>query len=335
MSLPDSLKKQDAATRKSKILRSNSTNALSSIEEENSFGLSKSKSQQTNIQKGKDTLSVSEKLTDPVTSTPNENTNYSKPKLNISLENTSVISTTFTIPNHEGLENVPENPVSLAPENLTISEVKLKTSFENKTEDPKSLTKVSNPTIYESKPNLRLESRPNSLTNTEMQNQPESDLPKRKVCESSQIKEPSPDPASILSLSQNHGKQSQPALKNDTVNNELEETTANYRAKRQRTKRRRLISTDSESCEKDCTSVPKKVCSTSRTGNSVSKRSSTHCSLTQIEKTIKEMQQKIDQLEKKSVLDEKRIEAFKNALIKQRNHDIKVIMDEKENEVSI
>lgn len=52
-----------------------------------------------------------------------------------------------------------------------------------------------------------------------------------------------------------------------------------------------------------------------------------------IEKIISEMQNKIQNLERKSCLDEKKIEAFKKALIEQRENDIKLLMDEKENEV--
>lgn len=52
-----------------------------------------------------------------------------------------------------------------------------------------------------------------------------------------------------------------------------------------------------------------------------------------IEKIISEMQTKIQNLERKSCLDEKKIEAFKKALIEQRENDIKLLMDEKENEV--
>lgn len=52
-----------------------------------------------------------------------------------------------------------------------------------------------------------------------------------------------------------------------------------------------------------------------------------------IEKIISEMQNKIQNLERKSCLDEKKIEAFKKALIEQRENDFKFLMDEKENEV--
>lgn len=249
---------------------------------------------------GRENSTDSPSKSDPITSTPNEKTKDSKTKLNISLENTSIISTTFTVANNIVLENGPENLfTSKLDENRPVLEVKPNTSCEKIRENSYHQTIVPGPKSSGTRPNSRLENeteRSNILTKTEKQNV-----------------ETIPDPIS----------------KNNTAVGGSKETTAPNRARRQRTKRKRLISTDSESCEKDGSNLQKKVCSNSRPGG---KKSS---SLTQIEKTIKEMQQKIDQLEKKSILDEKRIEAFKNALIKQRNHDIKVIMDEKENEVCV
>uniref|UniRef100_A0A1B6EK38 Uncharacterized protein n=1 Tax=Cuerna arida TaxID=1464854 RepID=A0A1B6EK38_9HEMI len=69
------------------------------------------------------------------------------------------------------------------------------------------------------------------------------------------------------------------------------------------------------------------------TGQESLSNSSLSCSLIHIEKTIAEMQNRIRQLEQKSILDEKKIETFKNALIEQRRNDIKTLMDEKENEL--
>uniref|UniRef100_A0A1B6K3Q8 Uncharacterized protein n=1 Tax=Homalodisca liturata TaxID=320908 RepID=A0A1B6K3Q8_9HEMI len=83
--------------------------------------------------------------------------------------------------------------------------------------------------------------------------------------------------------------------------------------------------------------------STSQRNNSVARlriatednisNSELSCSIIRIEKTIAEMQNRIRHLEQKSILDQKKIETFKNALIEQRRNDIKTLMDEKENEL--
>lgn len=63
--------------------------------------------------------------------------------------------------------------------------------------------------------------------------------------------------------------------------------------------------------------------------------SSNKMRLMHIEQSITDMQNKILKLEQKSVLDEEKINIFKMVVLKQRNNDIKMLLDEKENEVII
>uniref|UniRef100_A0A1B6M0D6 Uncharacterized protein n=1 Tax=Graphocephala atropunctata TaxID=36148 RepID=A0A1B6M0D6_9HEMI len=79
---------------------------------------------------------------------------------------------------------------------------------------------------------------------------------------------------------------------------------------------------------KDCSSASSSINSKENLNNS-----KFNCNLTHIEKTIMEMKNKINKLEQKSILDEEKIETFKNALIEQRRNDIRTLMDEKESEL--
>lgn len=119
------------------------------------------------------------------------------------------------------------------------------------------------------------------------------------------------------------------------------------RTKRTVKKRKRLLS-ESES-ENDSDSLKSQFNQSKQQTNKqkvqpkiitkeINKSHSSMCStgsknLSEIEKPILVMQNKIQLLEKKAILDEKKIETFKTALLAQRNSDLQILMDGKENEV--
>lgn len=133
-----------------------------------------------------------------------------------------------------------------------------------------------------------------------------------------------------------------------TLKRRCEEKSTYPVHKRKRFKRKRLISTSSQDSN-DATTDRKSLDKESKLTNDRSSRKigrdkrksrrparkveRVNDDLYTIEKIIAEMQNKIRNLERKSCLDEKKIETFKKALIEQRENDIKLLMDEKENEV--
>lgn len=135
-----------------------------------------------------------------------------------------------------------------------------------------------------------------------------------------------------------------------TLKRSCEEKSTYPVNKRKRFKRKRLISSSSQDSSEAATSDRKSLDKESKlkTNDRSSRKivrdkrkprgpirrvERVNEDLYTIEKIISEMQNKIQNLERKSCLDEKKIEAFKKALIEQRENDIKLLMDEKENEV--
>lgn len=134
-----------------------------------------------------------------------------------------------------------------------------------------------------------------------------------------------------------------------TLKRNCEEKSTRTVNKRKRFKRKRLISTssqDSSEAANDRKSLDKESKLKTNDGSSrkiggdkrkpirpMRRVERVKEDLYTIEKVISEMQNKIQNLERKSCLDEKKIETFKKALIEQRENDIKLLMDEKENEV--
>lgn len=120
----------------------------------------------------------------------------------------------------------------------------------------------------------------------------------------------------------------------------MESCNVSKKAKDSRSKKK---STASRSCMPNCRSKSQPSTNTGN-GLSVGIPGSKNCAedtpvdkpnkvIVNIEQTILDMQNKILKLEQKSVLDEEKLNIFKMLMLKQRNDDIKMLMDEKENEV--